>query len=164
MITPLKTHSLLQLIKTLSDVLYHGANSAVVRQQAGVQLKNFLYTNDESLRAQYEQRWLEMPEEVRVYLVHCTIVLLYQEQNCLECFTCDTLQVRVYTKNNVLGSLGTESFRPSAAAQCIQLIAMAELPRQMWPNLLTTLVQVRTINLFSNVWVVQLLYFTLSRM
>ena len=151
------------MIKTLSDVLYHGANSAVVRQQAGVQLKNFLYTNDESLRAQYEQRWLEMPEEVRVYLVHCTIVLLYQEQNCLECFTCDTLQVRVYTKNNVLGSLGTESFRPSAAAQCIQLIAMAELPRQMWPNLLTTLVQVRTINLFSIVWVVQL-YFTLSRM
>ena len=113
MITPLKTHSLLQLIKTLSDVLYHGANSAVVRQQAGVQLKNFLYTNDESLRAQYEQRWLEMPEEVRLY-----------------------------TKNNVLGSLGTESFRPSAAAQCIQLIAMVELPKQMWPNLLTTLVQV----------------------
>ena len=109
---------LLQLIKTLSDVLYHGANSAVVRQQAGVQLKNFLYTNDESLRAQYEQRWLEMPEEVRVY-----------------------------TKNNVLGSLGTESFRPSAAAQCIQLIAMAELPRQMWPNLLTTLVQVNNFKL-----------------
>ena len=101
------------MIKTLSDVLYHGANSAVVRQQAGVQLKNFLYTNDESLRAQYEQRWLEMPEDVRLY-----------------------------TKNNVLGSLGTESFRPSAAAQCIQLIAMVELPKQMWPNLLTTLVQV----------------------
>ena len=94
-------------------MLYHGANSAVVRQQAGVQLKNFLYTNDESLRAQYEQRWLEMPEDVRLY-----------------------------TKNNVLGSLGTESFRPSAAAQCIQLIAMVELPKQMWPNLLTTLVQV----------------------
>ena len=117
--TLLVFHSdLLQLIKTLSDVLYHGANSAVVRQQAGVQLKNFLYTNDESLRAQYEQRWLEMPEEVRVY-----------------------------TKNNVLGSLGTESFRPSAAAQCIQLIAMAELPRQMWPNLLTTLVQVNHIKI-----------------
>ena len=80
MITPLKTHSLLQLIKTLSDVLYHGANSAVVRQQAGVQLKNFLYTNDESLRAQYEQRWLEMPEEVRVlgtlyYYIKNNIVL-----------------------------------------------------------------------------------------
>eukprot|EP00092_Neocalanus_flemingeri_P018212 GFUD01019711.1.p1 GENE.GFUD01019711.1~~GFUD01019711.1.p1 ORF type:complete len:888 (-),score=232.22 GFUD01019711.1:798-3461(-) len=101
-----------ELIRTLSDVLYHGANSAVVRQQAGVQLKNFLYTNDESLRAQYEERWLAMPEEVRNY-----------------------------TKQNVLGTLGTESFRPSAAAQCVQLIAMVELPRAMWPGLLSTLVQ-----------------------
>merc|ERR1719431_2117908 len=42
--------------------------------------------------------------------------------------------------NNVLGALGTESFRPSAAAQCIQLIAMAEPPHQMWPTLLATLV------------------------
>jgi len=101
-----------ELIRTLSDVLYHGANSAVVRQQAGVQLKNFLYTNDESLRAQYEERWLAMPEDVRLY-----------------------------TKQNVLGTLGTESFRPSAAAQCVQLIAMVELPRGLWPALLTTLVQ-----------------------
>jgi len=101
-----------ELIRTLSDVLYHGANSAVVRQQAGVQLKNFLYTNDESLRAQYEERWLAMPEDVRLY-----------------------------TKQNVLGTLGTENFRPSAAAQCLQLIAMVELPRGLWPNLLPTLVQ-----------------------
>jgi len=101
-----------ELIRTLSDVLYHGANSAVVRQQAGVQLKNFLYTNDESLRTQYEERWLAMPEEIRLY-----------------------------TKQNVLGTLGTESFRPSAAAQCVQLIAMVELPRGLWPNLLSTLVQ-----------------------
>jgi importin subunit beta-1 len=56
-----------ELIKTLSDVLYQGGNSPVVRQQAGVQLKNFLYTNDESLRAQYEARWLAMPEEIRNY-------------------------------------------------------------------------------------------------
>ena len=76
----------------MSDVLYHGGNSAVVRQQAGVQLKNFLHTNDEALRAQYEERWLAMPEDVRNY-----------------------------TKANVLGTLGTESFRPSAAAQCIQV-------------------------------------------
>jgi importin subunit beta-1 len=56
-----------ELIKTLSDVLYQGGNSAVVRQQAGVQLKNFLHTNDESLRTQYEERWLAMPEEIRNY-------------------------------------------------------------------------------------------------
>jgi len=106
------SQNLPELIKTLSDVLYHGGNSAVVRQQAGVQLKNFLHTNDEALRAQYEERWLAMPEDVRNY-----------------------------TKANVLGTLGTESFRPSAAAQCIQLIGMAELPRGMWPALLSTLVQ-----------------------
>jgi len=100
-----------ELIKTLSDVLYQGGNSAVVRQQAGVQLKNFLYTNDESLRAHYEERWLAMPEEIRNY-----------------------------TKTNVVNTLGTESFRPSAAAQCIQLIAMVELPRSMWPGLIQTLV------------------------
>jgi len=56
-----------ELIRTLSDVLYQGGNSPVVRQQAGVQLKNFLHTNDESLRAQYEERWLAMPEEMRNY-------------------------------------------------------------------------------------------------
>ena len=57
-----------------------------------MQLKNFLYTNDEALRAQYEERWVAMPEDMRIY-----------------------------TKNNVLNTLGTEGFRPSAAAQCIQV-------------------------------------------
>ena len=56
-----------ELIKTLSDVLYQGGTSPVVRQQAGVQLKNFLHTNDENLRAQYEERWLAMPEDIRNY-------------------------------------------------------------------------------------------------
>ena len=72
----------------MSDVLYHGGNSAVCRQQAGVQLKNFLYTNDESLRAQYEERWLNIPEDVRVY-----------------------------TKQNVVGALGTEVSREHTNSQ-----------------------------------------------
>jgi len=100
-----------QLMRTLSDVLYHGGNSAVCRQQAGVQFKNFLYTNDEALRSQYEERWLNIPEDVRQY-----------------------------TKQNVVGALGTESFRPSAAAQCVHMIAVVELPRGCWPGLITTLV------------------------
>ena len=75
------------------------------RQQAGVQFKNFLYTNDESLRSQYEERWLNIPEDVRQY-----------------------------TKQNVVGALGTESFRPSAAAQCVHMIAVVELPRGCWPG------------------------------
>jgi len=103
--------NLAELIKTLSDVLFQGGNSPVVRQQAGVQLKNFLYTNDESLSAHYQERWLAMPDEMRNY-----------------------------TKTNVLNTLGTESFRPSAAAQCIQLIAMVELPRGLWPGLIQHLV------------------------
>ena len=48
-------------------MLYQGGNSPVVRQQAGVQLKNFLHTNDESLRAHYEERWLAMTPEIREY-------------------------------------------------------------------------------------------------
>lgn len=39
-----------------------------------------------------------------------------------------------------MNTLGTESFRPSAAAQCIQLIAMVELPRGLWPGLISILV------------------------
>ena len=50
-------------------------------------------------------------------------------------------EVRLATKQNVLGALGTESFRPSAAAQCVQMIAVVELPRCLWPGLVTTLVQ-----------------------
>ena len=54
--------------RTSCTLIYiQGGNSAVVRQQAGVQLKNFLYTNDESLRAHYEDRWLAMPEDIRNY-------------------------------------------------------------------------------------------------
>ena len=30
-------------------------------------MKNFLYTNDESLRAHYEERWLAMSQEIREY-------------------------------------------------------------------------------------------------
>ena len=45
-----------------------------------------------------------------------------------------------FVQNNVVCTLGTESFRPSAAAQCVQLIAMVELPRGLWPGLIQTLV------------------------
>ena len=44
-------------------------------------------------------------------------------------------------KNNVVGALGSEGYRPSAAAQCVQYIACVELPRQMWPTLIQVLVQ-----------------------
>lgn len=38
-------------------------------------------------------------------------------------------EVRTYVKNNVLGSLGSEGYRPSAAAQCVQVQAfVSKLP------------------------------------
>jgi hypothetical protein len=100
-----------ELLKTLSDILVHGGNSAVARRQAGLQLKNRLMSNDDAVRHQVQQRWLQMPEDVREYV-----------------------------KNNILGALGSEGYRPSAAAQCVQYVAMMELPLNLWPSLLQNLV------------------------
>ena len=48
--------------------------------------------------------------------------------------------VRAYVKNNILGALGSEGYRPSAAAQCVQYVAVMELPLNLWPSLLQSLV------------------------
>lgn len=101
-----------ELLKSLSDILVHGGNSAVARRQAGLQLKNRLSSNDDATRVAYVDRWLALPEEVRNYV-----------------------------KNNVVGALGSEGYRPSAAAQCVQYIACVELPLRKWPNLINSLVQ-----------------------
>ena len=85
----------------------HGGNSDVARRQAGLQLKNCLASNDESTKSLYQERWAALDPVTRDHV-----------------------------KNNVLGALGSEHYRPSAAAQCIQYIAMVELPRGQWPNLL----------------------------
>jgi len=100
-----------ELLKTLSDILCHGGHSAVARRQAGLQLKNRLTSNDDTVKATYQQRWLAIPDDIRNYI-----------------------------KVNVLGSLGTEGYRPSAAAQCVQYIAVVELPQNMWSNLIQILV------------------------
>jgi importin subunit beta-1 len=39
----------------------------------------------------------------------------------------------------VFASLGTEKSRPSTAAQCVSRIACIELPRQLWPDVITNL-------------------------
>merc|ERR1719242_455551 len=101
-----------ELLKSLSDILVHGGNSAVARRQAGLQLKNRLSSNDDATRIAYMDRWLALSEDVRNYV-----------------------------KNNVVGALGSEDYRPSAAAQCVQYIACVELPLQMWPTLIQSLVQ-----------------------
>ena len=61
-------HFQVELLKQLSDILKHGGNSQVARMQAGIQLKNALYSKDQTLRVQYISRWLSFPEDVRIYI------------------------------------------------------------------------------------------------
>lgn len=60
----------------------------------------------------HQQRWLALPEDVRNHI-----------------------------KRNVIASLGTESTRPSVAAQCVAAIAVAEIPHNLWPDVITILTQ-----------------------
>ena len=77
----------------------------MIRAQAAIQLKNTIYSKEETLKVQYQERWLQLTEEIRAYV----------KQNCIE-------------------SLGTETKRPSQAAQCVGYIACAELPRGLWQD------------------------------
>ena len=52
-----------ELLKTLSDILVHGGNSAVARRQAGLQLKNRLMSNDDTVRHAVQERWLQVRED-----------------------------------------------------------------------------------------------------
>jgi len=100
-----------EFLKTLSEVLKVGSNSVVARMQAGLQLKNQLTSKDPNIKLQFQQRWLQIPEDVR------TVVKV----NCLEC-------------------LGTETSRPSIAAQCVAAIGAIELPHGAWTDLIAVLV------------------------
>ena len=87
-------------------------NNQVVRQAAGLQLKNALTSKDAELRLDFQKRWLALPEDVRRHVKH-----------------------------NALSTLGTEGNRPSAAAQCVAYIAVAELPHGLWPDVIHLLTQ-----------------------
>lgn len=100
-----------EYLRTLSDVLHHAGNSPVARMAAGLQLKNLLTAKDATLKSQYQARWLSLPEDIRLYV-----------------------------KKNILGTLGTETGRPSSAAQCIAVVAIAELPGGQWSDLIDILV------------------------
>ena len=83
----------------------------MARRQAGLQLKNRLSSNDDTIRGNLQERWMALPEDMRAYI-----------------------------KSNIVAALGSEGYRPSAAAQCIQCVAVVELPRNLWPDLMQVLV------------------------
>lgn len=100
-----------EYVRTLSDVLHNVSNSPVARVAAGLQLKNLLTAKDAILKSTYQARWLSIPQEIRLYV-----------------------------KKNIIETLGTETGRPSSAAQCVAMVAMAELPAGQWPEVIDTLV------------------------
>ncbi|VDQ10376.1 unnamed protein product [Trichobilharzia regenti] len=100
------------MLKQLSDVLINTECSPHVRTQAGIQLKNALYSKDPSVKTLYQQRWLQAP-----------------------------LETRQYIKKNCLMALGTETTTHSSAAQCVAYIACAEIPAHQWPDLMGRLVE-----------------------
>lgn len=105
-------NNLPEFLKSLSNVLQNASNTPVARMAAGLQLKNALTSKDPEIRLKYQERWLQFPADIRNYV-----------------------------KQNVLSALGTETIRPSSAAQCVAYIAVAELPRGEWPELIQMLTQ-----------------------
>ncbi|VDN98526.1 unnamed protein product [Rodentolepis nana] len=99
------------LLKNLSEILANPQCDPISRMQAGLQLKNAIYSKDIAVRFSYHDRWLQMPPEYTNYI----------KTRCLE-------------------ALGTETTAHSTAAQCVAHIACAEIPSNRWPDLLTKLV------------------------
>lgn len=124
--------NLLEFLKALSDVLVNTNNSSVARTAAGLQLKNQLTSKDDAIGKQYQQRWLSFPPETREYI----------KNNVSQC----QCRIKLYDfdikccSSQILETLGTESTRPSSAAQCVAYVAVTELPVNQWSYLIGTLV------------------------
>ncbi|VDK32430.1 unnamed protein product [Taenia asiatica] len=99
------------LLKNLSEILANVQCDPISRMQAGLQLKNAIYSKDLAIRMSYHDRWLQMPVDYTNYI----------KQKCLE-------------------ALGTETTAHSSAAQCVAHIACAEVPANRWPDLMSKLV------------------------
>uniref|UniRef100_A0A671R5I7 Importin subunit beta-1-like n=1 Tax=Sinocyclocheilus anshuiensis TaxID=1608454 RepID=A0A671R5I7_9TELE len=95
----------------LSKVLANPGNTQVARVAAGLQVKNSLTSKDPDVKTQHQQRWLAIDASARREI-----------------------------KNYVLQTLGTETYRPSSASQCVAGIACAEIPVNQWPELIPQLV------------------------
>lgn len=96
----------------LADFMRNGAAPQESRQQAGLQLKNCLYSKD-----------------------------VRQQMHLQDCWRNIRAEQRMHIKNAALETLGTESTTKSTAAQVIASIAEAEIPYGLWPDVIQTLLQ-----------------------
>ncbi|XP_039268867.1 importin subunit beta-1-like [Styela clava] len=104
--------SLAEFLVSLCQVLANPGNSQVSRMAAGLQIKNYTTSKDQTARLDNQKRWLSLNEAARSEV-----------------------------KKLVLQALGTETNRPSSAAQVIASIACAEIPLDGWKELIPQLVQ-----------------------
>lgn len=123
----------LEFIKALSDVLANISNSPVARMAAGLQIKNTLTSKDPTVKEQFQQRWLSFPEDVRRYIKQN--VSFHYDSN----FSLRKYVLNVEFSLQVLKSVGTETSRPSSAAQCVAFIAVIELPLNQWQDVISVL-------------------------
>ncbi|EDV26853.1 uncharacterized protein TRIADDRAFT_54185 [Trichoplax adhaerens] len=101
-----------EFLVALVNILANTDKSQVVRMAAGINLKNSFTSKDPAIKLQYQERWKTFSNDVRYHI-----------------------------KNLVLQTLGTEPSRPSSAAQCVASIACVELPFNVWPEVIPTLVR-----------------------
>uniref|UniRef100_A0A914D9W3 Importin N-terminal domain-containing protein n=1 Tax=Acrobeloides nanus TaxID=290746 RepID=A0A914D9W3_9BILA len=99
------TNNFPEFLKQLSVVLASTETVHYVRQAAGLQLKNVLVAKEEETKSIFKERWIALPADVRQVV-----------------------------KENVIRALGTETTRPSIAAQCINAIAGIEFVYEQWLN------------------------------
>lgn len=116
-------------------MLANPGNTQVARVAAGLQVKNSLTSKDPDVKTQYQQRWLAIDANARCEIKNY-VSKVYLRRLCP---VSSRLTVRLSVPQ-VLQTLGTETYRPSSASQCVAGIACAEIPVNQWPELIPQLV------------------------
>ncbi len=107
-----RTTNTAMFMAMLATELGNAANQPVMRQQAGLQLKNCLASREDGVTEQHEALWLNADPAARAHI-----------------------------KAAVMSALGTEAEGFLSAPQVAATIAIIEIPRNMWPELVPALLQ-----------------------
>ena len=93
------------LMASLANVLASVECSTAARQQGGLQLKNCILGQHGIIRDEERHRWTQVSEKIRTHIKQCA-----------------------------LNTLGTETSRPSTAAQVYAAVSTIEVPMGMWDD------------------------------
>eukprot|EP00038_Savillea_parva_P008527 m.177549 g.177549 ORF g.177549 m.177549 type:complete len:906 (-) comp14372_c0_seq1:229-2946(-) len=107
-----KAANIQEYLAALSSEMADQTAPSIVRKQAGIQLKNEIYSKDETVMLEKQEVWCRYDQALRDHV-----------------------------KAQAIGTLGTEGRPPSTAAQVIAFVACAELPKRMWPDAIPALLR-----------------------